>query len=305
MTLFQRAAKLPLTARSPPSSRVVVALISLAPPTAAPADARPRVAGLTGLGSCGHLRSYLVKAPRAYGRPATGAGCRLSASRARRRPPTAPTATRRSRRARARRPTTRRPASTSPTSSRPRATTIFTVDGATLRAVDTAARHAGPRRSARSPRRRRQSDDASVGNYQLMLAGDRLLGDRLELRLRDARSRATLAADGVVAPDIAYPGAAADVDRRDRHLRPGGDVGPADREGRRLVRQRAHDRLDRAPRQLELPDRADPGRGRGQAAAAAGDRPRPDHAQDSPRAPRHAARRSATRPASPAPGCSR
>ena len=67
MSLFTRAPKLSLTALLAAAAALVAALISLAPAATAPADARPRVAGLTGLHSCGHLRGYLVKHRRAYG----------------------------------------------------------------------------------------------------------------------------------------------------------------------------------------------------------------------------------------------
>ena len=67
MRLSNRARTLSLTAVVAGAVALVVALLTLAAPATDPADARPRVAGLTGLNSCGKLRGYLAKHRDAYG----------------------------------------------------------------------------------------------------------------------------------------------------------------------------------------------------------------------------------------------
>src|SRR5688572_31988777 len=67
MSLSSRVRALSLTAIVAGAAALVIALVTLAAPATDPADARPRVAGLTGLDSCGKLRGYLGKHRDAYG----------------------------------------------------------------------------------------------------------------------------------------------------------------------------------------------------------------------------------------------
>jgi uncharacterized secreted protein with C-terminal beta-propeller domain len=178
-----------------------VAVAIAAAPAAAPAGGQaraPRSAALTSLDSCDGLRAYYARhrrAVRSYGYVGMPAEGGIATDEVPTAPPGgAPT-----------------PAPSAPTSSptnvqevgvdepdivKAAGSTIFTVDGDTLRAVDASADTpvlAGTLKLPQGP-----GEDASVSDYQLLLAGDRLLA------IGSSYAYAVPVADGVVGPDIAY-----------------------------------------------------------------------------------------------------
>ena len=201
MSLSSRARALSLTAVIAGAVALVVALLTLAPPATAPADARPRAAGLTELNSCGKLRGYLAEHRRAYGTtgvvgmPFTGAESTAPVADAAGGTGYAPVS----------------PGTTNvqeagidePDLVKTAGSTIFTVNGPTLRAVDAAS--GTPALIGRLRLPDGAGDDGSVGDYQLLLAGDRLLaiGGSYGYAVPFEDSVAT----DVVAPDVAYPSA--------------------------------------------------------------------------------------------------
>ncbi len=203
MSHFSRARKLSLTAAIAGAVAVVVVLVSLAPAGTAPADARPRVAGLTGLGSCGKLRGYVAKHRSAYGirtgdvaPPFTGAeGTAPVADDAGGAAPVAPDPSS---------PTNVQEAGVDePDTVKTAGSTIFTVDGSTLRAVDTAGDTPVAAGTLELPNG--AGDDMSVGSYQLLVAGDRLLAIGSSYGYAIPFADSGSGADGVAVPDIAYP----------------------------------------------------------------------------------------------------
>ena len=156
--------------------------------------------------------------------------------------------------------------------------TLFTVDGNVLRAVDTSGGAPVLSGSIELPR---GPANARVGDYQLLVAGDRLLA------IGSAYGYAIAIEGDVDRPGRRLSRSAADPARRGRHLRPGGDGRLAHDGLRRLLRQRPAHRLDRSPRELRLPVR----RVRG-----VRPRPRPGAEDDGPRpGERRAAARQARR----------
>jgi hypothetical protein len=201
MTFFTRTPKLSLTAALALAAGLVVALVSLAPPASAPADARPRIAGLTSVGSCGHLRSYLTKHKRAYG--TTGVvGMPFIAGDSTAPSPggeVAPVATDPSS------PTNDQEAGVDePDIVKAAGSTIFTVvDGNTLRAVDTSS--GTPVLAGQLQLPDGSGDDPAVGDYQLLLAGDRLLAIGSSYGYAIPFEDTPTSSPGIAMPDIAYP----------------------------------------------------------------------------------------------------
>lgn len=195
MTVFVRAPKLSLTVLIAAAAALIAALVALAPPASSVADARPRVAALKPVHSCAHLRKYLAKHRRAYGTgdvfspPVAGFQTPSPAGEGTGYAPVAPDESS---------PTNVQETGVDePDIVKTAGSVIFTVDGSTLRAVDAsgAPTLAG---ALDLP----DGEHGSIGNYQLLVAGDRLLAIGSSYGYPVAFQTDT----GVVAPDVAYPG---------------------------------------------------------------------------------------------------
>ena len=253
------------------------------PDRAAAAVARP---ALQPVGSCHRLRSYLAKHSQAL--RVSGAGSLpggviadgVAAPSAAEAAPPSGSAT-----------NVQEPGVDEPDIVKASGSVIFTVDGDRLRAIDTgeapvprrlAAPAAGPGHAA------------SVGDYQLLVAGDRLLA------IGSSYGYAAYEGDVASSRPTSPTRGAAHGARRNRRLRPRLPAPDPDDDARRLVREREAHRLDRAPGELGLSvaggrrpwPRARP--------AAAGDDSRPGRGQAPPRVARAPAPTSAGPPASPA-----
>jgi uncharacterized secreted protein with C-terminal beta-propeller domain len=202
MSLSKRAPKLSLAALVAATAALVAMLLALAPAASSTPDARPRIAGLKDFGSCAKLRDYLAKHRRAYGTGGVVAG-----------PPVAGF-------------TTPSPAGdgtgyaplapdeSSPTNVqetgvdepdivKTAGSMIFTVDGTTIRAVDASDTTPALGGTLNLP----DGNQGSVGNYQLLVAGDRLLaiGSSFGYAVPFEAGTGAAPGAGVAAPDIAFP----------------------------------------------------------------------------------------------------
>ena len=203
MSLCKRAPKLSLTALLLAAAALVAVLVALAPPAGSTAQARPRVAGLTDLRTCKHLRNYLAKHRRAYaggpiGMPVAGdVGAPSPAGEGTGYAPMAPDESS---------PTNVQETGVDePDVVKTSGSVIFTVDGTMLRAVDTSS--GTPILVGRLALPDGAGDQPSVGSYQLLAAGDRLLaiGSSYGYAIPFEADASTAPGEGVVAPDIAYP----------------------------------------------------------------------------------------------------
>ena len=242
--------------------------------SAAAHAARP---SLKPLGSCDRLRDYLLAQPRAlaaYGDTRVGAGgmavedaiaapdSSLDSGPA---PPTGPEAPGSS-------TNVQEEGVDEPDIVKSNGSTIFSVDGATLRAVDVSGSTPGARRRAESSGRCRASH-GSIGSYELILSGDRVLAI--------GSSYGVLAEPVEVVPSGIAPAGytrtlLAEIDVCD----PANDDRPADGDGRGRLRQRpahGHHRARRHQRHPRADDRRARPRARAGAEAAAA---RPDHRRE-------------------------
>jgi hypothetical protein len=204
MSLFERAPKLSLTALLAAGAALVAALLAFAPSASSTAEARPRTASLTTLGSCKQLRTYLVRHRQAYGTGPIGmpfTGDVATPSPAGEGTGYAPMAPDESS------PTNVQEAGVDePDIVKAAGSVIFTVDGTTLRAVDTSGNGA-PALVGTLTLPDGAGDDASVGSYELLVAGNRLLaiGSSYGYAIPYADVGTVAPGGDVAAPDIAYP----------------------------------------------------------------------------------------------------
>jgi hypothetical protein len=201
MSLSKRAPKLWLPALLAATIALVAALLALAPAASSTPDARPRIAGLKDFGSCTKLRDYLAKHRRAYGTggfvgapvagftspsPAEDGGTGYA--------PVAPDESS---------PTNVQETGVDePDIVKTSGSVIFTVDGTTLRAVDTGGAAPALVDTLNLPDGA-GDQGAGVGNYELLVAGDRLLA--IGSSYGYAIPFESAPGEGVVAPDVAYP----------------------------------------------------------------------------------------------------
>jgi uncharacterized secreted protein with C-terminal beta-propeller domain len=202
MSVFVRAPKLSLTVLVIAAATLVAVLVALSPPARSVADARPRGAGLKPLHSCAHLRRYLVRHRRAYatggvaGPPVAGFTTPGPAGEGTGYAPIAPDESS---------PTNVQETGVDePDIVKTAGSVIFAVDGTKLRAVDAS----GATPSLAGKLDLPDGDRGSIGNYQLLVAGDRLLaiGSSYGYAIPFEAAPGTAPGGGVVTPDVAYPG---------------------------------------------------------------------------------------------------